>query len=128
MMTISSMLAAAATGFDVDAATRAYLALVQGPARARSDAYFEGGYWLPLWGTLLAVVVSWIMLRFGWSARWSAWAGRKTRRRSLRTMLYALPYILATTLILLPWSFYTEFVREHQYGMSNQSIAAWGGE
>ena len=51
----SDMLAAAsaAQGFDVEAATRAYLDTLQGAARAKSDAYFEGGYWLPLWGALV---------------------------------------------------------------------------
>ena len=48
-MTITTMLAAAATGgFDVEAATQAYLDMVQGATRSRSDAYFEGGYWLLL--------------------------------------------------------------------------------
>ena len=35
--------------FDADAATTAYLATMTPAARARSDAYFEGGYWLMLW-------------------------------------------------------------------------------
>lgn len=123
---ISALTAAASAGaFDVEAATRAYLAMVQGPARARSDAYFEGGYWLLLWGTLLSVAVNYALLRFGWSARWSAWAGRRTRRAWLRPMLYALPYILVTSLLLLPWTVYTSFIREHDYGMSNQSLGAW---
>lgn len=120
--------AAVSTSFDVDAATQAYLAMVQGPARARSDAYFEGGYWLLLWGMVLSVAVNWLLLRFGWSARWSAWAQRLTRRPWLRTMLYALPYIAVTSLLLLPWSWYTGYLREHQYGMSNQSLGAWSSE
>ena len=33
----------AAQGFDVETATRAYLDTLQGAARAKSDAYFEGG-------------------------------------------------------------------------------------
>jgi STE24 endopeptidase len=128
-MTITSMLAAAATtAFDVDAATRAYLAMVEGPTRTRSDAYFEGGYWLLLWGTLLSIAVNWALLHFGWSARWSGWSQRRTRRPALRTILYALPYILATSLILLPWTIYTGFFREHQYGMSNLSFGAWASE
>ncbi|GAA3996964.1 M48 family metallopeptidase [Sphingomonas humi] len=128
-MTITTMLAAAATGgFDVEAATRAYLDMVQGVTRARSDAYFEGGYWLVLWGFLIGAAVNWLALHFGWSAAWSAWAARKARRPSVRTMLYWLPYLLVTSLILLPWSIYTGFAREHQYGMSNQTLAAWGTE
>ena len=34
--------------FSADAATEAYLAEIPAAARARSDAYFEGGYWLIL--------------------------------------------------------------------------------
>jgi hypothetical protein len=34
--------------FDPEAATNAYLAEIPAAARARSDAYFEGGYWLIL--------------------------------------------------------------------------------
>ncbi|GAA4010046.1 M48 family metallopeptidase [Sphingomonas swuensis] len=124
-MITHSIAAATASGFDVEAATRAYLAMVQGPARARSDAYFEGGYWLLLWGTLLSVLVNWALLHFGWSARWSAWASRRTARPWLRTMLYALPYILATSLLLLPWTIYTDFFREHQYGLSNLGFGGW---
>ena len=35
------------------------------PPHARSDAYFEGGYWLILWDFLLAVIVYWALLRPG---------------------------------------------------------------
>ena len=125
---IAGLTAAIAGTFDVEAATRAYLAMVEGPARVRSDAYFEGGYWLLLWGTVLSVAVNYLLLRFGWSATWSSWARGRTRRPWLRTMLYALPYIAVTSLLLLPWTFYTGFVREHDYGMSNQSLAAWASD
>lgn len=128
-MTITTMLAATATnGFDVEAATQAYLNMVQGAARARSDAYFEGGYWLLLWGTLATIAVNWVLLRFGWSAKWSAWAARRTRRPWLRTMLYTIPYVVVASLLLLPWTAYTSYFREHQYGMSNLTLGAWSGE
>lgn len=61
-------------GFDVEAATRAYLNLLQGPARAQSDAYFEGGYWLPLWSALISIAVYAAMLASGLSARLRGWA------------------------------------------------------
>jgi STE24 endopeptidase len=127
-MTITMLAASAAAAFDVDAATRAYLSMVEGPVRARSDAYFEGGYWILLWNALFGIALNWALLRFGWSARWSAWAARRVRRPALRTMLYWLPYVAVTTLVLLPWTIYTDFWREHQYAMSNQSFAAWASE
>jgi STE24 endopeptidase len=52
-----------AAGFNADAATRAYLDTLQGSARVKSDAYFEGGYWIALIGTLVSVAAYWIMLR-----------------------------------------------------------------
>lgn len=127
-MSIVTAAAVAASGFDVETATRAYLDMVQGATRERSNNYFEGGYWLLLWGTLLSVLVNWALLHFGWSARWSAWAGRVTRRNWLRPALYAFPYILSTTLILLPWSLYTGFFRERSYGLMNLSLGGWLGE
>jgi STE24 endopeptidase len=118
----------AAAAFDPEAATRAYLITLQGAARAKSDAYFEGGYWLLLWGALVTIAISWAELHFGWSARWSAWAGRIARRRWLRPALYAVPYVVVTALLTLPWTLYTDFFREHQYGLSNQSFGEWAGD
>ena len=54
--------------FDVDAATDAYLALMPASAKARSDAYFEGGYWLILWDFLLGAVIALLLLNLGWSS------------------------------------------------------------
>ena len=128
---ILDMLAAAASapaGFDVEAATRAYLDTLTGAARERSDDYFEGGYWLALWGALVGVLASWIMLRFGWSAAWSRWAARIGRRRWLQPALYAVPFVLISTLIVLPWTVYTGYFREKQYGLMNLSLGGWLGE
>ena len=123
---IHALLAAAA--FDPEAATQAYLRTVQGAARAKSDAYFEGGYWLLLWGALVGVLSNWLMLRLGWSARWRDWAERVTTKRWLQPVLYSLPFSLIGALIVLPWTIYTAYVREAQYDLMNQSFGAWLGE
>ena len=117
--------ASAAQGFDVEAATRAYLDTLQGAARAKSDSYFEGGYWLPLWSALVSILAYWAMLHFHWSAKWSCWAGGVARRRWLQPALYAVPFTLAGALLTLPWTIYVAYFREHQYGMSNQSFFEW---
>jgi STE24 endopeptidase len=127
-MLIDILAAAAAPAFDPEAATRAYLDTLQGAARARSDAYFEGGYWLLLWGALVSVASSWAMLSFGWSAAWRRWAERVTKRRWLQPALYALPLTLVSVLIVLPWTLYAEYYREKQYGLMNLSLGGWLGE
>lgn len=120
--------AQAAGGFDVEAATRTWLAVLDGPARARSDAYFEGGYWLILWNALVAVAAYLLILAAGWSDRFRTLAERVTTRRWLVPAVYAVPLTLATALLFLPWSIYTEFVREAQYGLTNQTLPAWLGD
>ena len=121
-------LAAIAPAFDVEAASRAYLNTLSGVARAKSDAYFEGGYWLTLWAAIVTAVSYLIMLRLGWSAKWRELAERITRRRFLQAMLYAVPFVLGGALLTAPWEIYAGFVREKQYGLMNQSLGGWIGE
>ncbi len=119
---------AAATRFDPDAATAAYLAQLSPEARAKSDAYFEGGYWLILWDLVAGLVVAWLFLGTGLSARMRDWVERVTRFRWLQTALYSLQYIVIAGLVMLPWSAYEGYFREHQYGMSNQTLGGWLGD
>jgi len=111
--------------FDPDAATAAYLAQLSPAARAKSDAYFEGGYWLMLWDFLIGLAVAWLFLGTRLSTGIRDWAERTTRFKWLQTALYSIPYILVSSVVLLPWSAYEGYFREHQYGMSNQTLGAW---
>lgn len=113
--------------FDAELATQAYMATLKGAARAKSDAYFEGGYWLILWDFLVTLIANLIVLRLGWAARLSRWA-RSKAGPLLAAFLFAVPYLLLITALTLPFSIYTDFVREHAYGLSNQSFAEYGGE
>ena len=110
---------------DIDAATRAYLAMVPADARARSDAYTEGGYWIQGWGFLLSVAILVLVLRTGVSGRLRDWAERRSRRRPIRTFLYYLLFTLAITAVSFPWTVYTGFVREHAYGLATQGFGGW---
>ncbi|WP_246202979.1 M48 family metallopeptidase [Sphingomonas lacunae] len=120
--------AQAGGAFDPDAATDAYMATLRGAARAKSDAYFEGGYWLILWGALVSIASELVILRTGLSARFRDWAERWGKWRWLQTMLWVLPYGIVSSLIVAPWTIYTEFVREDQYGLMNQTFVEWLGD
>lgn len=117
-----------AAPFDPEAATQAYMATLKGAARAKSDAYFEGGYWLLLWGTLVAALADYVLLRTGWSARFRDWAENVTKRRFLQFMLYGVPYVVVSAVIVLPWTIYTDYFREKQYDLMNLGFGAWMGE
>ncbi len=125
---VTLLAAAAAQGFDVEAATRAYLDTLHGAARARSDAYFEGGYWLILWAAIVGALVHGAMLHFRWSAAWSDRASRMSRRRWLQPAIYSVPFTIVGALLALPWTIYSGFVREKQYGLMNLSVAGWLSE
>ncbi|MBZ5589712.1 MAG: M48 family metallopeptidase [Acidobacteriia bacterium] len=118
----------AAAHFNPDAATAGYLAQMSPEARAKSDAYFEGGYWLLLWDLVAGLVVAWLFLGTGLSARMRDWAERVTRFRWLQTALYSLQYIVIAGVVTLPWSAYEGYFREHTYAMSNQTLGAWLGD
>ncbi len=120
--------AALAAPFDPEAATRAYLATVNGAARAKSDAYFEGGYWIILWGALVGIASDLIILRTGLSARFRDWAERVTKRRFLQSMLWVIPYTLAGTIITFGWTLYTGYFREKRYDLLTQSFGGWAQE
>src|SRR5580698_9696516 len=117
-----------ATHFDVDTATTAYMDELSPAARAKSDAYFEGGYWLILWDCLWALGIAWLLLGTRLSARMRNVAERMTRLRWLQTAIYSVQYIILTTLLILPWNVYEGFVREHQYGLSTQNLMQWLGD
>src|ERR1041384_4205200 len=67
-----------APGTDPATATRAWLDTVPPDQRAKSDAYFEGGYWLILWNFLLNAAIAVFLLASGVSARIRDWAERLT--------------------------------------------------
>jgi len=111
--------------FDVNAAVNAYLAKMPPAQRARSDAYFEGGYWLLLWDFLSTVFVMWLLLQFRWSTRMRDLAERITRFRPLQTALYWIQFFLVASILTFPLTVYESYFREHKYGLLNQTFGPW---
>ena len=110
---------------DVNAAVEAYLAKMPPVERARSNSYFEGGYWLLLWDFLSTVLVMWILLRFRWSMRMRDLAQRITRFRPLQTALYWIHFIVVVSVLTFPLGLYEGYFREHKYGLLNQTFGPW---
>lgn len=118
----------AAVNADPETATRAWLDTVPADKMARSDAYFEGGYWLIFWNFVVSAAISLLLLNTGVSARIRDFAERRTRFRSLQVIVYAVAYLLLTSALSFPLSLYEHFFREHTYGLSTQAFGAWFGE
>jgi STE24 endopeptidase len=132
-----------APGTDPATATRAWLDTVPADKRAKSDAYFEGGYWLILWNFLMTAAISIFLLASRISARMRDFAERVSFNavqlvpagirgfvqwvflKSLQVFLYVIPFVLLTSLLGFPLHYYENFVREHAYGLATQNFGQW---
>ncbi len=114
--------------FDVGRATDAYIATVPAADREKSDAYFEGGYWIEAWSTLIVVAIAWLLLRLRFAMRLRDWAAARGRGPFMQSLIVAVGFLSALAVLTLPWSLYTDYFREHQYGMSNHTLSGYLGE
>jgi STE24 endopeptidase len=114
--------------FDAGRATDAYIATVPAADRAQSDAYFEGGYWIDFWSALIAVAACLLLLRLRFAARVRDFAAARGGGPFIQALAVAAAFVAALSLLTLPWSLYTDYFREHQYGMSNYTAGGYLGE
>ena len=110
---------------DPAAATQAWLATVPKNERKKSDAYFEGGYWLILWNFLLSAAISIFVLASRVSARLRDFSERLTRVNTFQVVCYGIPYLGIVYVLSFPLNVYEHFFREHQYGFATQTFFAW---
>src|SRR6266704_5892827 len=87
---------------DPAAATQAWLASVPRDQREKSDAYFEGGYWLILWNFLVVAAISVFLLESRISARLRDFAERAAKLKSIQVACYAIPYFLIVATLSFP--------------------------
>ncbi len=114
--------------FDAMAATSAYLAQIPADKTARSDAYFEGGYWMILWDFLYGAAVALLLLNLRWSARMRDLAERVTRFKPVHTFVYWLQFLILINILSFPLTVYEDYFREHQYGLATQTFGPWMGD
>jgi Zn-dependent protease with chaperone function len=75
-----------------------------------------------IWSALLLIA----LLATGLSARLRDLALRLTRHRwFLALTVYFVSFTLITSLVDLPRAYYEEYVRQHAYGLSNQTLQKW---
>lgn len=96
-------------------------------ALARSNAYFEGGYWLILWNFLIGLAIAWLLLSGRRSARTRDWLAARLPGFLVKPV-FAFLYLFITNLISFPMTVYEYFWREKSYDLMNQTFMEWFGE
>jgi len=91
-------------------------------------AHYRSGIvlWLVdmIWGVLIALM----FLFTGLSARIRDWAQAAGRKWFFVIGIYFVIFSAISFIIDLPLSYYEGFVREHAYGLSNQTLGKWFGD
>ncbi len=90
--------------------------------------YHRTGNALWVVNTLIGFALPSAMLWFGWSARLRGLA-RRIGRGWLGTLLaYVALFLLLASVLMLPLDFYQQYVRQHAYGLSNQTLGKWASD
>jgi len=106
--------------FDPQAATDAHMSALSAADLAVSRAYTLGNHWLILAGILVSALAAWFIIRS--RVLDGAYAKLEQRGWAFRTAAIAALYVLVSILITLPYSIYTDWWRESQYGRTSQPI------
>lgn len=105
---------------DAEIATRQLIDSLGAEALAKAQAYTTGGHWLLLWDLLVTALVAVVFVRAGWLERLELALQR--RGRALRNFLLCLAFLAGSSLLSLPWTLYSGWWREQQYGRSSQPL------
>jgi len=106
--------------FDPQAATDAHMSTLSAADLALSRAYTLGNHWLILAGIVVSALVAWLIIRSGVLDR--VYAKLEQHGWALRTAVIAALYVLVSLVITLPYSIYTDWWRESEYGRTSQPI------
>jgi Zn-dependent protease with chaperone function len=98
------------------------------PATEKALRYYESGNWLWVIDTALGFLIPVAFVFTGFSARLRDLSRRLGRNWFFTLVVYFVFFTLISFLVGLPWSYYTDFVRQHDYGLSNQTLGKWFGD
>lgn len=111
--------------FDPNAATAAYMAQLSPEGHLKAIHYTQGGHWLLLWGWLVTVVVSLLILHSGILHRIRQRIDTSRRRPLAASFFVSVAFFLGSSLLSLPWTIYAQWWREKQYGLTSQPLGGF---
>ena len=112
--------------FDVEAATAAYIDGLGEEALAQAAAYTTGNQWLMLWGLLVSAVITLIIVRTGVLSK----TAKKLASRGFVVRVFSISavFLVVSSLLEMPWSIFSGWWRETQYGRTSQPLMDFLGQ
>jgi Zn-dependent protease with chaperone function len=95
------------------------------PASPTAVRYNTNGMRLWVLDQLQSIVLVVVLLFSGLSARLRTLARRIGRNWFFTIVVYFALFMIVTFVVTLPLTYYRMFVRQHAYGLSNQTLAKW---
>lgn len=97
------------------------------PASETAMRYYNSGNLL--WGAsqIWDFIVPLLFLVTGFTGKLEAFAKKRGKRWFPTIALYLIGFIGITQILDLPLAFYGDYVREHEFGLSNQTLERWLG-
>lgn len=92
-------------------------------AKERAKTYQRIRHWLELFGIFLTLTM--LAGAIALSGKFYGWASQMTQARYGILALYFLFFSLYSMIIFSPVSFYSGFILEHRYSLSNQTFSGW---
>ncbi|HVA01140.1 MAG TPA: M48 family metallopeptidase [Terriglobia bacterium] len=96
--------------------------------KAEAIAYSRTRYALYFAGVALALLVYFLLWRARIAVAFRDWARRRSRRHFLQCLLFAPLFFVTVQLLEFPFDFYSDYVIEHKFGLSNQGFVSWAGD
>src|SRR5262245_34671030 len=95
------------------------------PATPQAMRYYTSGNWLWALDQVVGIALLAAILFSGASARLRTWAQLIGRKWFFSIAVYFALFTIVTFIVTLPLTYYEEFVRQHEYGLSNQTLQKW---
>lgn len=112
--------------FSAEMATKAYIDGLGEEALVQAAAYTAGNHWLMLWSLVVTVLSTWLILRGGiLTTLVGKLSGKGLFNRAFRV---SAAFIVLSSIIELPWTIYTSWYRQTQYGMTAQPLGDFLGQ
>ena len=114
--------------FDIEQATKTYMATLPQDVVTRSTGYTNGGHWVLLFDFIIGLLACYLIVRSGYLQKIALRIDSKRPRPVLKSFIIPLVFLFIQTIITLPWNIFTSYHREHFYGLSKQPFGDWFGQ